>query len=416
MPLQRYAMPEAPTPRAAAAPAWRLVVLSSLPGIRSAEGHWLLPAKFVNGMKQYVERWNGTVVVGLQAGHEPSGDLDNRQWNPSELPFEVRIVDFRELAGNGGPLLRRSILLVTPNHLLYGLGQRCREQGGLLVANTELTLTTQLQIARSVHGWGLSLLKTRLWLLLNHRRALAEIRSAQGLQCNGTPTFEAFGRHNPTPLLYFDNRVASELCATPKEIEARCEALSRRRRLRLMYSGRLHPIKGVDHLVPLARRLGDRNIDFELRIAGDGPLRATLEAQIAQHSLHEQVRLLGTLDFHDQLMPMLRQEIDLFVCPHLQGDPSCTYLETLCAGVPIVGYANEAWRGLQRLSSAGRVCALGRPGALADEIEGLSTNLDALKALAMSAREFAIQHVFEVEFERRIVHLQRLCEAAELRT
>lgn len=191
MPLQRYAMPEAPTPRAAAAPAWRLVVLSSLPGIRSAEGHWLLPAKFVNGMKQYVERWNGTVVVGLQAGHEPSGDLDNRQWNPSELPFEVRIVDFRELAGNGGPLLRRSILLVTPNHLLYGLGQRCREQGGLLVANTELTLTTQLQIARSVHGWGLSLLKTRLWLLLNHRRALAEIRSAQGLQCNGTPTFEA---------------------------------------------------------------------------------------------------------------------------------------------------------------------------------------------------------------------------------
>jgi glycosyltransferase involved in cell wall biosynthesis len=395
---------------------WRLVVLASLPGIRTSEGHWLLPAKFVNGMKQYVERWNGPVVVGLQAGHEPTGDLDNRPWPPGELPFEIQTVDFRQLARHGGPLLQRSVVLVTLNHLLYGLGQRCQDQGGILVANTELTLTTQLQIARSVHGWGLPLVKTGLWLLLNHRRALMEVRSAQGLQCNGTPTFDAFAKHTPSSLLYFDNRVASERCATPEEIEARFGALSSRRRLRLMYSGRLHPIKGVHHLVPLALRLQERNIDFELRIAGDGPLRTTLESQVATHGLHERVRLLGTLDFHDQLLPMLRHEVDLFVCPHLQGDPSCTYLETLCAGVPIVGYANEAWRGLQRLSSAGRVCSLGRPEALAGEIEALASDPDTLKTLATSAREFATQHVFEVEFERRIVHLQRLCESAEHRT
>lgn len=408
-------MTENPIQHARAASVWRLVVLSSLPGIKTREGHWLLPAKFVNGMKQYVEHWDGPVVVGLQTGHEPTGDLDNRHWLPSELPFEIRLVDFRELARHGGPLLQRSIVLATLNHLLYGLGRRCQEQGGILVANTELTLTTQLQIARSVHGWGRAFLKTGLWLLLNHRRALMEIRSAQGLQCNGTPTFEAFARHNPAPLLYFDNRVASELCATPEEIEARSGALSRGQRLRLMYSGRLHPIKGVHHLVSLARELRNRNIDFELRIAGDGPLRTTLESQIATHRLHEQVRLLGTLDFRQQLLPMLRHEIDLFVCPHLQGDPSCTYLETLCAGVPIVGYANEAWRGLQQLSSAGRVCALGRPEALASEIEVLSSDHEALKALATRALKFSIQHVFDAEFERRIVHLQQLCEAAEHR-
>jgi glycosyltransferase involved in cell wall biosynthesis len=409
-------MQETPIQHARAAPVWRLVVLSSLPGIKTREGHWLLPAKFVNGMKQYVEHWDGPVVVGLQAGDQPTGDLDNRHWHPGELPFEVRLVDFRELARLGGPLLQRSIVLATLNHLLYGLGKRCQEQGGILVANTELTLTTQLQIARSVHGWGRAFLKTGLWLLLNHRRALMEIRSAQGLQCNGTPTFDAFARHNPSPLLYFDNRVASELCATPEEIEARSRALSRGQRLRLMYSGRLHPIKGVHHLVSLARQLRDRNIDFELRIAGDGPLRTTLESQIATHRLHEQVRLLGTLDFRQQLLPMLRHEIDLFVCPHLQGDPSCTYLETLCAGVPIVGYANEAWRGLQQLSSAGRICALGRPEALACEIEALSSDHEALKALATRALKFSVQHVFDAEFERRIVHLRQLCNAAELRT
>lgn len=392
---------------------WRLVVLSSLPGIRTPDGGWLLPAKFVSGMKRYAERWPGPVVVGLQAGHEPTGDLDNRLWQPPELPFEVRLVDFRELAQNGGTLLRRSILLVTLNHLLYGLGRRCREQGGVLVANTELTLRTQLQIAKSVHGWGKRLVKTGLWLLLNHRRALSEIRAAHGLQCNGTPTFEAFARLNPAPLLYFDNRVTSELCARPEDIDARFESLRQRRRLQLMFSGRLHPIKGVHHLVPLALQLRDRGVQFELRIAGDGPMRSALEAQIAAHGLHEQVRLLGTLDFHDQLMPMLRDEIDLFVCPHLQGDPSCSYLETLCGGVPIVGYANEAWRGLQQLSAAGRSCTLGRPDALAGEIEALSNDLEGLRRLAQKAHDFALQHVFETEFERRLLHLQKLCASAE---
>lgn len=392
---------------------WRLVVLASLPGIRTPEGGWLLPAKFVTGVKRYAERWHGPVVVGLEVGHKPTGDLDNRSWHPDELPFEVQLVDFRELARNGGALLHHSIVLATLNHLLYGLGHRCDEQGGILVVNAELTLKTQLQIARSVHGWGTALAKTGLWLLLNHGRALREIRSAQGLQCNGTPTFEALARHSRAPLLYFDNRVSHEHCVSPEDIDARFESLSHDRTLRLMFSGRLHPIKGVHHLVPMAHLLRERNVDFELRIAGDGPMRDLLEHQIAAHGLHGQVRLLGTLDFLDQLMPMLKREVDLFVCPHLQGDPSCSYLETLCGGVPIVGYANEAWQGLQRLSSAGRVCALGRPEALAAAIEALSSDLDGLRALSNHARDFALQHVFEVEFERRVLHLQRLCTAAQ---
>jgi colanic acid/amylovoran biosynthesis glycosyltransferase len=392
-----------------------LLVLATLPALQNDQGEWLLPAKFVNGMKKYAERWPGSVLVGLQAGHGATGDLDNRYWAPTELPFEVRSVDFAELALSGGALLEGSIVLVPLNHQLYGLAERCLEQGAILVTNTELTLTTQLQIAKSVHGWGLQLLKTGLWLGLNHRRALREIRAAGGLQCNGTPTFDAFSHHNPSPLLYFDNRTTSDLCASSADIEVRFDKLSRRRRLRLMFSGRLHPIKGVLHLVPMAQMLHHQGVDFELWIAGDGPLRATIESQVVSHGLQDRVRLLGTLDFQDELMPMLRQEIDLFVCPHLQGDPSCTYLETLCGGVPIVGYANEAWCGVQRLSSAGRLCALGQPGALAKEVAALSADLATLRRLAERALAFSSQHVFDMEFERRINHLFQLCESRKQR-
>ena len=395
---------------AALSPFRRLLVLATLPALQNDEGAWMLPAKFVSGMKKYAQRWPGPVVVGLQTGNAATGDLDNRYWSPDELPFEIRSVSFPELAHHGGPLLEGSIVLVTLNHLLYGLAKRCREQGSILVMNTELTLTTQLQIARSTHGWSLKFFKTGLWLGLNHRRALREIRSAHGLQCNGTPTFEALSRHNPSPLLYFDNRTTSDLCASPADIEARFNNLSRRRRLRLLFSGRLHPIKGVLHLVPMAHMLRMQGIEFELWIAGDGPLRAAIEAQVVSHGLQGRVRLLGTLDFQQELMPMLRRDIDVFVCPHLQGDPSCTYLETLCGGVPIVGYDNEAWRGVQRLSSAGRLCALGQPRSMANEVAALSSDLTTLRQLAERALDFSRQHVFDVEFETRTAHLLRLCE------
>lgn len=391
-------------------PLRRLLVLASLPALQDEEGKWMLPTKFVSGMKKYAQRWPGPVVVGLQAGNGPTGDLDNRYWSPDELPFEMHRVSFPELVNRGDPLLEGSIVLVTLNHLLYGLAERCRAHDAILVMNTELTLTTQLQIARSTHGWSLQLLKTGLWLCLNHRHALQEIRSAHGLQCNGTPTFDAFSHHNPSPLLYFDNRTTADLCASPADIEARFENLSRRRRLRLLFSGRLHPIKGVHHLIPMAQMLRTQRVDFELWIAGDGPQRASMEAQVASHGLQDQVRLLGTLDFESELMPMLRRETDVFVCPHLQGDPSCTYLETLCGGVPIVGYDNEAWRGVHRLSSAGRLCTSGQPRALANEVAALSTDPGTLRQLAERALDFSRQHVFEVAFERRIVHLLHLCE------
>jgi len=252
---------------------------------------------------------------------------------------------------------------------------------------------------------GLQLINKSLWIAFNHRHALQEIRISKGLQCNGTPTYDAFAHYSPAPSLYFDNRTTAELSASPADLDARFESLSRRHRLRLLFFGRLHAIKGVHHLIPLACALGKQGTDFELGIAGGGPLRDSVKAEIVEYGLQDQVKLLGTFDFEHELMPLLRHKVDLFVCPHLQGDPSCTYLETLCAGVPIVGYANEAWRALERLSAAGRLCPTARPQALAIMIAELSADRESLRQLADSALAFATQRVFEAEFGRRIEHI-----------
>jgi len=391
----------------------RLLILTSLPALRDASGQWLLPAKFVSGVQAYVRRWPGPVTVALQPGGEPTGDLDNRYWAPSALPFELCAVDYPTLATQGDPLLDGAVVLALMNHRLYGLAAQCRARGAVLVLNAELALTTQLQIARTSHALGWKRWKSMVWLLMNHRRALREIRAAHGLQCNGTPAYDTLGRHSPSPLRYFDNRTTRDRCATPADLDARLDALQRRGHPRLFFSGRLHPIKGVEALVPLALSLRRHGVRFELWIAGDGPLRQTLQARIEAEGLQTQVRLLGTLDFERDIQPLLRTEIDLFVCPHVQGDPSCTYLETLCAGVPIVGYPNEAWRGLHRLVQAGRVCGAANPESLAEGVMAMAREPVTLRAHAHRALAFAMQHTFEAEFDRRIDHLRQLCGLSE---
>src|SRR5690606_14667123 len=186
------------------------------------------------------------------------------------------------------------------------------------------------------------------------------------------------------------------------------ERLKQRGRPHLFFSGRLHPIKGAHHLVPMAARLRQLGTDFELSIAGDGPLRGEIESQIKAHGLQDQVRCLGTLRFADELMPLLRREIDLFTCPHLQGDPSCTYLETLSAAVPIVGYDNEAWQGLHRRSGAGVLCPSRDPTDLAKAASTLVQDVAALRELAHKAVDFAQEHLFDMEFNRRIGHLKQV--------
>ena len=95
------------------------------------------------------------------------------------------------------------------------------------------------------------------------------------------------------------------------------------------------------------------------------------------------------------------REFDIFVCCHIQNDPSCTYLESFGAGLPIVGYANRMWRRLSEESGAGFCSTLGDPVAVADDVYRLASDLELLSTLSERARRFAIEHTFERELKKR---------------
>ena len=167
-------------------------------------------------------------------------------------------------------------------------------------------------------------------------------------------------------------------------------------------------MKGADHLPKVARVLLDKQVPFTMDIYGDGPLVAELQETISQLGLRENVRLSGVLDFASELVPTMRDAVDLFVCCHRQGDPSCTYIETLACGVPVVGYGNEAFEGLLKRCPAGESVSMHDWFALAALIERLAKEPKRLAEMAQTGLAFAREHTFELEFKRRIEHMANL--------
>jgi glycosyltransferase involved in cell wall biosynthesis len=66
-----------------------------------------------------------------------------------------------------------------------------------------------------------------------------------------------------------------------------------RGRLRLLCVARLVPKKGFDHQLAIYAALREAGVDFEARIAGDGPLRRELENDVARLGLGGRVSFLG---------------------------------------------------------------------------------------------------------------------------
>jgi hypothetical protein len=122
------------------------------------------------------------------------------------------------------------------------------------------------------------------------------------------------------------------------------------------------------------------------------------------------VQLKGVADFVSQLLPRFEREIDVLVCPHQLGDPSCAYVESLACGVPVVGYANEAWGLLSSTADVGRTAPLDDIIRLARLVAALHADRETLARLSLQAWNFGQEHTREQMLAARIEHLRQCAE------
>lgn len=382
----------------------RLVILPSLP-VAVAGNRFILTQKFVSGIREYQRLWPGPVHAVMEPASGPTDNLDNIALQQDTLPFQLTVMphDAPEMED----VLRDAALaLLFVNDRQTHLADACVKLGVPCIYGSEYSLQTRLQIASTSTSNPLRLARRMVWELgqeLRNRRAIAR---ASGVQCNGTPTYEAYRSINPEAMLFFDSRISAGMLAHESVLRSRFQARRTAGKLRLAFSGRLIPMKGADHLVRVAEALRDLGQPFELSICGTGSLEQALRHHVRKRKLDDVVHFKGNLDFERELVPFIRDHVDLFVCCHRQGDPSCTYLETMACGVPIVGYANEAFRGIVSVSGAGWSTPMNKPEELAKRISLLSH--DEIESHSRKSLSFAREHTFEKEFERRIEHAKGL--------
>lgn len=337
----------AETPHKSAQHRRRRVPACGLPGVRASYGQnggFVLTQKYLEGVGKLAKFWPGPVTSLVEITNDQSTDFDHVE--------------------------------VDPHTLETGLESRPDSMPALMA---------RLEKAAVVLGF------------------LA--RLSAGLQCSGTPTYDFYADYQPNRLLFFDNRLEEGEVLSDAACRAKVAELSSGRPLRLVYGGRFVPMKGVMGLPEVALALKQAGIPFTMDIYGDGPQKAALGQKITTLGLAESVRIQAPVEFRTGWVKVLKEYADIFVCCHPQGDPSSTYPEVMSCGVPIVGYDNEAFRGVVAKSGCGWPVPIGQSEALADAIAKLDSNRSALADAALQGLIFGRSTVFEATFKARAQHL-----------
>ncbi|HEY3908734.1 MAG TPA: glycosyltransferase [Stellaceae bacterium] len=159
--------------------------------------------------------------------------------------------------------------------------------------------------------------------------------------------------------------------------------------------GRLHPNKGFDLL--LAAIAETRAV--RLAIAGDGPLRGSLERLAANLGIAERVSFLGWREDVSELLA----GADLLVCPSVLEPLGNVVIEAWSAGLPVVATRSDGPAGLIEDEVSGLLIPLpGQPGggpqALAAAIERLIGDPGLRTRLGQAGRR-----AYEAEFTEAMV-------------
>jgi glycosyltransferase involved in cell wall biosynthesis len=151
-------------------------------------------------------------------------------------------------------------------------------------------------------------------------------------------------------------------------------------RMKVLMVTRLHEFKGVQYMLEAASRV---SLDLEVNIVGDGPYRATLEAQAAR--IGKPVRFWGWLDRNDPEMWRLYRESSVFVFPSEREGSPAVVQEAMSAGLAVV--AADSAGTPEVVGDAGILVSPKDPAGIADALVRLAGDPDLVRDLAERARE-----------------------------
>ena len=367
--------------------------------------------KFYDGMLLYVDEWPGVIscIMDNASGPLPPFGVVKKTFN--QLPFKLTILKKDQKITYDHIRDAAIVHAAGDSFKQFHISRICQKNKVKCVYSIEYIPETRYQIVDLETDNPIIKLRRYFFIWNGERKRIAAFKAADGIQANGMAAYNEYNSLSNC-VLYFDSRVDSDTMISNNELEARLAKLTQNQQLRLGFSGRLIRMKGADHLVQLAELLKSKGIDFQMSIFGTGDLEEKMIAEINDLNLNDQVSMLGAVDFYKELLPEIKENIDLYVVLHRQSDPSCTYLETTSCGIPIVGYENKSFVGLLQKADVGWSKRIDDLDGIADDIDYLYKNRELIKEKARNCIEFSRAHDFRSTFKKRVAHLRQFVEQA----
>jgi glycosyltransferase involved in cell wall biosynthesis len=115
--------------------------------------------------------------------------------------------------------------------------------------------------------------------------------------------------------------------------------------LRLLYLGRLHPIKGIENLL---RALVELDSKVRLSICGNGSKQyeQLLKSMVAELSLTDRVRFCGPVAGAEKEKQF--READVCVVPSFSENFGMVVAEALATGVPVIASTGAPWSEIEK--------------------------------------------------------------------
>jgi colanic acid/amylovoran biosynthesis glycosyltransferase len=173
--------------------------------------------------------------------------------------------------------------------------------------------------------------------------------------------------------------------------------------LHLVTVARLNPAKGPLYALKAIRRGLEAGVDLRYTIAGDGPNRDTLLAQIDELGLRDRVILAGTLS-EGEVFTLL-SKADAFVLPSIGLGEAwpVSVMEAMAAGLPVIASAIGATPEMITPGYDGFLTPQRDDNSLMESIIRLSKDVELRRRVGQAARQTARQR-FDVSVTAETLH------------
>jgi colanic acid/amylovoran biosynthesis glycosyltransferase len=189
--------------------------------------------------------------------------------------------------------------------------------------------------------------------------------------------------------------------------------------VRLLTIARLVEIKGIEYAIQAVADAMKRGQDLQYKIAGDGPLKSSLQSLLEKLGVGDKIELLGWQD-QEGVIGLLRDS-DILLAPSVTGGDGnqegipVVLMEALAQGIPVIATRHSGIPELVRDGEAGFLVPERDPDALAEKLEYLIEHPERWSGMGRKGRGHVEEHFNIDKLNDRLVEIYRELAARERR-